>query len=152
MSDGRPAMSEQATTRSAPKEITCEQCRDLLSEYVDRELSDQEKVDVEHHVATCIKCASESTRLVGLKNIVQNWEGVKGSSKFREAVLEQYISESRMMASKPFTDAAAAARAESQRQQQESGKPQASSPIFWIAMAIAVLAAVALTAFLFAGG
>lgn len=146
-------MSEPSITRSAPKEITCEQCRDLLSEYVDHELSDQEKVDVEHHVATCIKCASESTRLVGIKNIVQNWEGVKGSSKFREAVLEQYISESRMMASKPFTDAAAAARAESQRQQeQDSGKPQTASPAFWIAVVVALSAAAALLAFLFFGG
>lgn len=130
-------MSETTPARPAPREITCESCRELLSEYVDRELSEEEKAGVEHHVATCVKCASESTRLVGLKNIVQNWEGVKGSSKFREAVMEKYISESRMMASKPFTEAAAIARAESQRKQDENRPP--ARPWWWWALILAVI-------------
>lgn len=130
-------MSEQETAKTTPQEITCEQCRELLSEYVDREISAQEKANVEHHLATCVKCVNESTRLAGLKNIVQNWEGVKGSSKFRDAVMQQYISESRMMASKPFTEAAAVARAESQRKVEEPTTPKTN--VLLIAVGVLVL-------------
>ncbi|MCW8128763.1 MAG: zf-HC2 domain-containing protein [Planctomycetota bacterium] len=130
-------MSEQELAKTAPREITCEQCREMLSEYVDREISAQEKAEVEHHLATCVKCVNESTRLAGLKNIVQNWEGVKGSSKFREAVMQQYVSESRMMSSKPFTEAAAIARAESQREVKDPPPPKAN--VLLIAVGILVL-------------
>ncbi len=96
-----------------PQPITCEQCRELLSGYVDRELDAGEQAAVEHHLATCVRCGNESSRLVGLKNIVQHWDGVKSSEKFREAVLEKFVSESRMMPSAPFTEAAEKARADS---------------------------------------
>src|SRR5205809_621231 len=71
-------MDDQMVNAPA-KEITCEECRDLLSEYVDREISDSERASVEYHIKTCTRCSTESTRVTGLKKIAQHWEGVKGS-------------------------------------------------------------------------
>ena len=55
---------------AAVKEISCEQCRELLSDYVDREISPSERASVERHLSTCAKCGTESARLHGLKKIV----------------------------------------------------------------------------------
>ena len=98
------AMNQQPA--SAPSQITCEQCRDLLSDYVDRELSEKEKLAVESHLGTCPRCGTESARLLGLKKIVQHWEGVPGSGEFRKVVVEKMIRESQMAPSAQFTEAA----------------------------------------------
>jgi len=107
-----------------PKELSCDACRELLSDYVDRELTPEEFSSVEHHLSTCQKCATESTRLQGLKNLLKNWDGVKGSSKFRDSIMQKYITESQMMQSKPFVDAAERAAAESQRATDNQPKPE----------------------------
>ncbi|HYG76040.1 MAG TPA: zf-HC2 domain-containing protein [Planctomycetota bacterium] len=93
-------MTEQAI------QLNCEQCRELLSDYIDRELKGSEKAAVEKHLSTCTKCGTESTRMSGLKKIVQHWDGVKGSGEFRKSVMEKMIRESQQMPSKQFTDAA----------------------------------------------
>jgi len=95
-------MTEQAI------QLNCEQCRELLSDYVDRELTGDEKAAVEKHLITCTKCGTESSRITGLKKIVQHWDGVKGSGEFRKSVMEKMIRESQQMPSKQFTDAARA--------------------------------------------
>src|SRR4051794_22744226 len=96
-------MTEQAIT-----EINCEQCRELLSDYIDRELNGGEKASVERHLNTCTKCGTESARMMGLKKIVQHWDGVKGSGEFRKVVMDRMIRESQQLPSKQFTDAAKA--------------------------------------------
>jgi anti-sigma factor RsiW len=123
-----------------PKEISCEQCRELLSDYVDRELSGAERSSVEHHLNTCQKCGTESVRLMGLKKIVQHWDGVKGSGEFRAAVMDKMIRESQQMASAPFNEEAARA---SQRKISEESSEEKSLPPVWIllvAVGMAILA------------
>jgi anti-sigma factor RsiW len=134
-----------------PKEIRCEQCRELLSDYVDRELSAEERAAVERHLGSCQKCGTESVRLMGLKKIVQRWDGVKGSGEFRAAVMEKMIRESQQMASAPFTEEAA--RASQRKLALESGEGKTLPPV-WILAAAAGLAVLAylLVRFLTAGG
>ena len=136
-------MSEP-TTQST--ELNCEQCRELLSDYVDRELTSAEQQAVERHLATCTRCASESTRMVGLKNVVQHWNGIEGTNEFHEDVMDKLITESQMMPSKQFTDAAEKARAESVRQ----SEPAAGTPPWvWLVVGVVIAAALATAAFLF---
>ena len=97
------------------KSFTCEECRELLSDYVDRELSEAERAGVERHLSTCEKCTKESTSLKGLKNIVAHWDGVSASPGFREKVVQEYIRESQMLPSRPFTEAAERAKEQSSR-------------------------------------
>jgi anti-sigma factor RsiW len=133
----------EPTTQST--DLNCEQCRELLSDYVDRELTEDEQKAVERHLASCTRCASESTRMVGLKNVVQHWNGIQGSEEFHEDVMGKLITESQMMPSKPFTDAAEKARAESVRQTEPAGTPS----WVWLIAGVAIAAALALAAFLF---
>jgi anti-sigma factor RsiW len=126
------ATSEQASS------LNCEQCRELLSDYVDRELSESEKASVERHLSSCIKCGSESARLHGMKKIVQHWQGVSGSGEFRKSVMEKMIRESQQVPSQQFNDAARASddAADSQRAEIE----ERSLPPIWILLAAGVLA------------
>jgi anti-sigma factor RsiW len=96
-----------STTSVTPKPLTCEECRELLSDYVDRELTATERASVETHLGTCLKCGTESARLAGLKKVVQHWDGVKGSHEFRKVVMDKMIRESQQVPSGQFTDAAA---------------------------------------------
>ena len=98
-------------TKSQPaiSELSCDQCRDLLSDYVDREISEAERVAVERHLKTCSKCTTESVRMNGLKNVVRNWDGVKGSGEFRKSLVQQMIRESQQVPSEQFNAAAAKA-------------------------------------------
>ena len=132
-------MGESAVEK--PGEITCQQCRDLLSSYVDRELSPDERTSVEHHVRTCTQCAQETTCVKGLKNLVENWDGVKSDNKFRERVMQEFIRESQLTASAPFTEAADKAREESVRHTVSKGA--FSMKVLWgIVLGMALGAAV----------
>jgi len=142
-------MSDSTATLPKPQEISCEQVRELLSEYVDRELSAQERANVQNHLTLCVKCGTESSRMVGLKEFVQHWDGLKGTSSFHQKVMQEYISESRMMASKPFTDAADKARVDSQRQEQESGEKKPPDKGSLLTLAVVVLALAAVVVFFF---
>lgn len=134
-------MNEQATQ---PRELSCEQCRELLSDYVDKELAGDDLAAVEHHMATCEKCATESTRVHGLKSIAQHWQGVAPDKTFHDSVMERYISESRMMASQPFREAA-----DSQREAQlnADGTPAEKPKGLPIALVLGIAVALAALAF-----
>jgi len=127
-------MAEQAT------EISCEQCRGLLSDYIDRELKDEEKSSVERHLNTCNKCGTESARMIGLKKIVQHWDGVKGSGEFRKSVMEKMIRESQQLPSKQFTDAAKAETDASESVRAKVESEVRTLPPIWILLAAGVLA------------
>ena len=132
-------MAEQ--TKTPPTQITCEQCRELLSDYIDRELSESEKASVEMHLESCQKCGGESTRLHGLKKIVQHWDGVSGSGEFRKSVMGKMIRESQQMQSpsaemiKNAADAQIASGAD-----EEDGR---SLPPIWILLVASLLAVLA---------
>ncbi len=131
-------MSEQQTS-ALTGEISCQECRELLSNYIDRELSEGEKAAVERHLSTCAKCGSESSRMMGLKKFVQHWDGVKGSGEFRKSVIEKMARESAEMPSAQFADAAAKAKGGELNAEVET-RP---IPPLWILLVFAVLAALA---------
>lgn len=135
-------MSEQTSEKTG--ELTCERCRELLSDYVDRELTGDEKALVERHLGSCNKCGSESVRLHGLKKIVQHWDGVKGSGEFRKSVIEKMIRESQQVPSLQFTDAAKAARVgDLDTLVLDSEAEGKSLPPIWILLAASLLAVAA---------
>jgi anti-sigma factor RsiW len=100
--------SPTSSPLTTPMSLSCESCREFLSDYIDRELTEEERRSVERHLATCTQCGSESHRLLGLKNVVQHWGGVPGSGEFRQAVVQQMIRESQQMPSAAFVQQAAA--------------------------------------------
>jgi anti-sigma factor RsiW len=138
-------MSEPATQSA---ELSCEQCRELLSDYVDRELTADEQQSVERHLSSCTRCATESTRVVGLKKVVQHWDGIQGSDEFHQGVMQKLITESQMMPSKQFMEAAEKARAESQRQ----GPPPANRSWLWLLVGVVLAVATAVIVYLLAKG
>ncbi|MCZ7648364.1 MAG: zf-HC2 domain-containing protein [Planctomycetota bacterium] len=130
-------MSAEATANA--RELSCEECRDLLSDYVDRELDAADRAAVEKHLGACTKCAGESSMMQGLKKVIQQWDGVHGSEALHHRTMDQYIRESRMVPSKPFTDAADAAAG---RAAPDSGERKGLSPALVLggAIVLAVLA------------
>jgi anti-sigma factor RsiW len=132
-------MSEQTST--TPKELTCEQVRELLSDYVDRELTADERASVEHHLGTCLKCANESHNIHGLKRVAQEWQGVQGSGEFRKSVMQRMIRESQQMPAATFRQAADAAAAESARTFTADDVESKGVPPIWILLASSAMAA-----------
>ena len=130
------------STLEKPADLTCEQCRELLSGYVDRELSPNERSSVENHVRTCTVCAQETTCVKGLKSLVENWEGVKGNTKFHDRVMQEFIRESQMTPSAPFTEAADKAKQASIREPGTKGG--FSTAVLWGIILILALGAAVL--------
>lgn len=137
-------MSEPATQLA---KLGCEQCRELLSDYADRELTTEEQQSVERHLSTCPRCTTESTRMVGLKKVVRHWDGIHGSDAFHQSVMQKLITESQMMSSRQFTDAAAQARAESR-----CHTPPPSRSWCWLLVGVLLASAVAIAAYFLARG
>jgi anti-sigma factor RsiW len=133
------SMSEQ--TSSPPKELTCEQVRELLSDYIDREISKDEKSAVEHHLSTCLKCANESHNIQGLKRVAQQWPGAQASGEFRKSVMQRMIRESQQMPAAGIRQAADAAAAQSARAlAPEDDEDTKNLPPIWILAAAITLA------------
>lgn len=84
--------------------LSCEQCRELLSGYVDRELTSAERQSVERHLASCTLCATDSTQMVDLKKVLQDWGGIEGSTEFSKDVMQKIVTESRVRPSKQLTE------------------------------------------------
>jgi len=133
---------EQASLLANP--LTCEQCRELLSDYVDRELTQGERGSVEHHLGNCPKCGTESARLLGLKKIVQHWGGVKGSGAFHKSLMNKMIQESQHMPVLDTTEARpAAGSALGCQVGVEDSEAAKRLPPIWIVLAAACVAAAA---------
>ncbi len=132
-----------ADTDTEPKLITCDECRDLLSEYVDREIAEDIRASIERHLTECTRCVTESTRLQGLKNVIRHWDGVKGTGKFRNAVMQQMVRESQQthISAGQLADATAAAKEARQFQpgEDDPAEPKRLPPV-WVLIAAVVLA------------
>ena len=68
--------------------MLCAECQELLSDYLDRELSGGERASVENHLRTCTKCVTESTRHGAPMVLVRGGEdrdlaAIVGSSRAR---------------------------------------------------------------------
>ena len=133
-----------ANIDTLPKEISCEQCRDMLSEYVDREAAEDVRASIERHLTECTKCVTESTRLQGLKNVVRHWTGVTGSGRFRATVLQQMIRESQQTQIAPGELAQATADREARQVQPRDLDSEESKriPPIWVLIAAAVLSVI----------
>jgi len=129
-----------ANSSAAVKDISCEQCRELLSDYVDRELSESERVSVERHISSCAKCGTESVRLNGLKKVVQHWDGVKGSGEFRKSVVDKMIRESQQVPSEQFKKAMASGEEDLGPDPDEGAKTLPPAWILLVAIFLAVVA------------
>ncbi len=130
-----------ANIETLPKEITCEECRELLSEYVDREIAPEIRASIERHLTECTRCVTESTRLQGLKNIVRHWDGVKGSGRFRATVMQQMIRESQQTQINPGDLAQATANREARQVDDDVPEPKRIPPV-WVLIAAAVLSVI----------
>lgn len=69
--------------------MDCSQVRDLLDPYLDGELTKAQARELEDHLATCKRCAYESTQLLRMKEVIQRWQGVAPSGTIREELLKR---------------------------------------------------------------
>lgn len=51
--------------------MTCDDCADRLNSYIDRELTDQELQEVQHHLEECPPCLQIVELQAGLKRLVR---------------------------------------------------------------------------------
>jgi anti-sigma factor RsiW len=69
--------------------VNCEEVKEVLSAFQDRELSAEEMTAVEAHLQDCANCAAQSSMITNLSRIVQHWEGVKASETARHQLIEK---------------------------------------------------------------
>ena len=89
--------------------MQCSDVRELLSPMTDREVSPEELRAIEEHLRSCKDCAFESTMIVGLKGLLQKWEGVRASAAFHARVLEKVRSDPAQLPRHPWWAALAIA-------------------------------------------
>jgi anti-sigma factor (TIGR02949 family) len=70
-------------------ELNCEEVRDLLSPYLDRELTSEEMTAIAEHLESCPDCMHKSTVFGQLSRIIKHWEGIKASEENRQRLMEQ---------------------------------------------------------------
>jgi len=69
--------------------VNCDEIKELLSAFQDRELSAEEMSAIQEHLQGCKECAAKSNVLVGLSRVVKHWEGVKASETAKRRLLEK---------------------------------------------------------------
>lgn len=70
-------------------ELNCAQIQGILHDYHDRELPPEFSAGVEKHLAACSQCARESTVIVGLKRILDHYQGEQPSPDFSARVVKR---------------------------------------------------------------
>jgi hypothetical protein len=73
--------------------MNCNEVRELLSPMTDREVSKDDLKLIEEHLNTCQDCAFQSTMMVGMKNLLRQWDGLKPTEVFHTRVLDRVKSE-----------------------------------------------------------
>jgi anti-sigma factor RsiW len=126
---------EAAFVQAPEGGISCAQCRALLSEFTDHELTPEETAAVRRHLETCKLCAQDSAEYGNLKKAVAAWDGVSGSNAFRARVVETMIRESQQLSGGQMAAAAAAAKAAGDASGERYGPP------VWLLLAAGALAA-----------
>jgi anti-sigma factor (TIGR02949 family) len=71
------------------RELNCDEVRELLSPYQDRELTPDEMTAIAEHLESCPDCMHKSTILGQLSKVIKHWEGIKASELARQKLLEQ---------------------------------------------------------------
>ena len=72
--------------------MNCEEVKELLSAFQDRELSVEEMTGIQEHLQDCADCAAKSNVITNLSRIVKHWEGVKASETARRKLLDKAVS------------------------------------------------------------
>jgi len=73
--------------------VDCKEARELLSPVSDHEATKEEIGLVEEHLRTCRECAFESTMILGLRRLLENWDGVRATEEFRSRLLDRVRTE-----------------------------------------------------------
>ncbi len=69
--------------------MNCEDVRELLSPYLDRELTSDEMTDIAGHLEECPDCMHKSTVFGQLSRVVKHWEGIKASEEAKRKLMEK---------------------------------------------------------------
>ncbi len=69
--------------------MDCEEARELLSPYLDRELTPEEMTAIAEHLEDCKDCAEQSTIFGQLSRIVKHWEGIRSPEETRRELVEK---------------------------------------------------------------
>jgi anti-sigma factor (TIGR02949 family) len=69
--------------------LNCEEVRELLSPYLDRELTSDEMTDIAGHLEECPDCMHKSTVFGQLSRVVKHWEGIKASEEAKRKLMEK---------------------------------------------------------------
>jgi hypothetical protein len=69
--------------------LNCQEVRELLSPYLDRELTGQEMTDIAVHLEGCKDCMEQSTVFGQLSRVIKHWEGIQATEKIKHQLMEQ---------------------------------------------------------------
>jgi len=71
------------------RELNCDEVRELLSPYLDRELTSDEMTDIARHLEDCPECMHKSTIFGQLSRVIKHWEGIKASEEVKRKLMEK---------------------------------------------------------------
>ncbi len=71
------------------RELNCEEVRELLSPYLDRELTSDEMTDIAGHLEECPDCMHKSTIFGQLSRVIKHWEGIKASEEVKAKLMDK---------------------------------------------------------------
>jgi len=69
--------------------LDCAEVRELLSPYLDRELTVEEMTAIAEHLEDCKDCAEQSTIFGQLSRVIKHWEGIRASEETRRELVEK---------------------------------------------------------------
>jgi anti-sigma factor (TIGR02949 family) len=69
--------------------VNCDEAKELLSPFLDRELTEGEMTAVAAHLEQCPHCTEHSTLFSQLSRVLKHWEGVRASEEARRALAER---------------------------------------------------------------
>jgi anti-sigma factor (TIGR02949 family) len=69
--------------------LNCQEVRELLSPYLDRELTSEEMTDIAMHLESCKACMEQSTVFGQLSRVIKHWEGIQATEEVKRRLMEQ---------------------------------------------------------------
>lgn len=69
--------------------MDCAEVKELLSPYLDRELTVEEMTAIAEHLEDCRDCAEQSTIFGQLSRVIKHWEGIRASEETRRELVEK---------------------------------------------------------------
>jgi anti-sigma factor (TIGR02949 family) len=69
--------------------LDCDEVRELLSPYLDRELTSEEMTRIAEHLESCPDCMHKSTIFGQLSKVIKHWEGIQASEEAKRKLVER---------------------------------------------------------------